>query len=69
MMSKVIEVKFVCNKCGAEDIVKLYPDESVPSAVNCWKCRAGFQKDLGEMITTGTGMFPPKEMSVRKGVR
>ena len=68
-MRKVIEIKFICNKCGAEDTVKLFEDESVPSAVNCWKCHAGFQKDINEMIATGSGMFPPKELLVRKGAR
>jgi hypothetical protein len=68
-VSKAIEVKYVCNKCGAEDHVKVFPDESIPATVNCWKCHAGFQKDVAEMLATGIGMFPPKELLVRKGAR
>jgi len=65
-MSKVTEVKYTCSKCGAEDTVKLYPDESVPVTINCWKCRSGYGKDIAEMVATGAGMFPPKDMTIRR---
>jgi hypothetical protein len=69
MSNRLIEVKFTCNKCGADDTLKLFPDESIPATVNCWKCHAGFHKDIAEMISTGVGMFPPKELLVKRGTR
>jgi hypothetical protein len=58
-MAKTLkEVKFICTKCGAEDTGRFYPSETTPPAINCWKCHAGYQKSMEDMITRNIGMFP-----------
>lgn len=57
-MAKVIEVKYICNQCKAEDTVKVFPDETLPKVINCWKCRAGVGKEVSEMQLLKVGMFP-----------
>jgi DNA-directed RNA polymerase subunit RPC12/RpoP len=56
-MQKMIEVKFKCAQCGAEDSPKFFPNEAIPPAVNCWKCHAGYNKPIEEMLALKMGMF------------
>lgn len=51
------EVKYVCSKCGAEDLGKFYPGENVPLCLNCHTCRAGYGMPVQTMMSTRTGMF------------
>lgn len=59
-MIRMVEVTYTCAKCGATDTPRFFPSEPIPPAVNCYKCHAGFQKDLQEMLMSGSAMFPPK---------
>jgi hypothetical protein len=54
-------VKYVCSSCGAEDTDKLFSHELQAPVINCWKCHAGFQKEVGQMLRSNTGMFPVQE--------
>jgi hypothetical protein len=68
VVDKIHRVKYRCSnrKCGAEDHVKLYGNESAPPCINCWQCRAGLQMAPEQMMQQGIGMFmcPPEEQPV-----
>lgn len=66
-MQEMREVKYVCSKCHAEDTVRLFPHEAIPPAINCWKCHAGMNISLSDMIAHSTGMFPVRERGARVG--
>lgn len=54
-------VRYVCRNCGAEDFDKLFHNEPVAPAINCWSCRAGRGLPMAAMIQSGNGMFPEPE--------
>jgi DNA replicative helicase MCM subunit Mcm2 (Cdc46/Mcm family) len=54
-------VKYRCTKCGEEDTGKYYENEPISPVINCWKCHAGFQKDIDYMIQNRVGMFVVQE--------
>jgi transcription elongation factor Elf1 len=53
----MIEQKFQCPKCKAEDIGRFFPNEPIPVVINCWKCHAGHGYKVAEMIQERAGMF------------
>jgi len=62
-MSKVKYVKYRCQNddCSAEDTYKLFPGESAPPVLNCWKCHAGMSykpDQLSEQLFARAGMLP-----------
>lgn len=60
---KMREVKYVCSDsdCEAEDNPKFYAAEQIPSVINCWKCHAGLNKPVNQMLMEHVGMFPQLE--------
>jgi len=54
----VIPVKYKCLDCKEEDTLKLYPMESVPLAINCFKCHKGQGQMVDKMLANKVGMRP-----------
>lgn len=54
---KIRRIEYVCAKCEAKDTMKLWPNEQVPVALNCWNCHAGQGIDMAQMIQQHLGMF------------
>lgn len=54
------ETTFVCSnpKCKALDHDRSPAGVTPPRALNCWKCKAGFGKELQDMMSRGIGMYP-----------
>ena len=46
-----------CSNCGAEDKDR-GTSPPVPMVLNCYQCKAGYHKDISEMLATRLGMFP-----------
>lgn len=42
--------------CGETDKIKLFPNESTPPMVGCWKCRAGHGLSIQGMMEQRRGM-------------
>lgn len=53
-----LETEYKCTGCGAIDHDRSSPDHKPPQVLNCWQCKAGYQKDLQHMISRQVGMFP-----------
>lgn len=56
-MTTVIKYEYQCSKCGETDYLKTFPNEGVPTILNCMTCGAGRGMDLKEMAATNTGIF------------
>lgn len=61
------EVAYTCAQCGAHDTVKLYTNEATPPAINCWKCKAGYNRPIGTMLEGRIGMFPLEDVPLLVG--
>ena len=57
-MDKVIRIEYTCMSCGAEDALKMWPNEQPPAMINCWQCHAGSGVPADKMLMTGEGMAP-----------
>ena len=55
---KVNYVRYVCTKCRAEDMDKLFEHERAAPIINCWSCKAGYGKTFEEQLATQAGMVP-----------
>ena len=53
--SPIVTYRCSDDTCQAEDSARV---EEKIQALDCWKCKAGVKKDLGEMLARGIGMFP-----------
>ena len=54
-MSDSIHVRYKCANCGAMDSATEPHPPLGP--LNCWSCRAGYQKSPDEMRKNALGMF------------
>jgi ribosomal protein L37AE/L43A len=54
----MIETTYECTKCGAQDHDRSPIGIVPPAFLNCWKCKAGLQKDPTYMMANRVGMFP-----------
>jgi hypothetical protein len=62
MSDDMHEVTYVCanSKCGVSDKLRLFPNEPVPVAINCYRCHNGMGLKIDEMVIEQRGMFPQK---------
>jgi hypothetical protein len=58
MSGQMRYANYMCSKCAAIDTDKLFPEEPVKPVINCWKCHAGFQVPIDQMLQARVGMFP-----------
>ena len=55
----IITIVYKCSECGEIDTERLFSDKSIPSALCCVKCRAGFGVSHEIWGRSGhPGMFP-----------
>lgn len=54
----IVETTYKCSNCGVTDHDRSPFGQRPPVALNCWRCKAGFGKDLAEMLALNIGMFP-----------
>lgn len=54
----MIEFEYVCTKqtCRAKDRGRYFPEEPPALMINCWKCHAGTNKSVEDMIARSEGM-------------
>ncbi len=55
-----IDIIYKCGRCGAEDKDRRLADDHslIPPAAVCWKCGAGRELGVPDMLQTKKGMFP-----------
>jgi hypothetical protein len=59
------EIRYRCtnDKCGAEQTIRYFVDDSVLPFTCCVACRAGFGKDKQDQASFRIGMFPVREVA------
>lgn len=57
-MMKEVDYRCTTPSCGNAQTIRLFPNEPVPQVLACVRCRAGFGKELTELLIEQSGMLP-----------
>jgi hypothetical protein len=59
------EIKYRCTnpKCGAEQTIRYFPDDTLLPFTCCTACKAGFGKEVKDQAAYRIGMFPVQEVA------
>ena len=70
-MSRLIETVYTCTnaKCGHTQTITDFAEQRILPVTCCVKCRAGFGKELEEMLARHIGMFPGESVEVIEDAR